>query len=240
MSVAAYDAIAEWYDRWLRERPIHELVVPSLFALTDDVAGRRVCDLACGQGVVARLLAQRGARVVGVDLSRRLLALARQSEVVEPRGVVYCQGDARALAIAADTFDGVLCNLALMDISDLAAVCREVRRVLRPQGWFVFSITHPCFETPGSRWVDAGAGTGHREVRDYFVEGQWYSANLDGVRGKVGAYHRTLSTYLNTLLAVGLIPEQFNEPRATGTLAARMPGYSEVPAFLVTRCRRSP
>lgn len=239
MSVAAYDAIAEWYDRWLRERPIHDLVVPTLFALTGDIVGQRVCDLACGQGIVARLLAQRGARVVGVDLSRRLLALARRCEVAEPRGVSYLQGDARALALAAETFDGVLCNLALMDMPDLAAVCGEVRRVLRPQGWFVFTITHPCFETPASRWVSAAEGGGHREVRDYFVEGQWYSADQHGVRGKVGAYHRTLSTYLNTLFAAGLRPEQFSEPRATGALADRLPGYSAIPAFLAVRCRRS-
>ena len=72
---AAYDEIAEWYDEQVRGGGLlHDLVLPALFELAGDVAGQRVCDLACGQGVVARQLAARGAVVTGVDLSARLLA----------------------------------------------------------------------------------------------------------------------------------------------------------------------
>lgn len=78
-----------------------------------------------------------------------------------------------------------------------------------------------------------------REVGDYFRETFWHSDNLHGVRGKVGAYHRTLSTYINTLLAAGLTLERIVEPQATGNVAASVsPGYREVSAVLMIRCRK--
>jgi ubiquinone/menaquinone biosynthesis C-methylase UbiE len=238
---SAYDEIAEWYDDSVKSRSlIHELVLPPLFDLIGNVKGLRVCDLACGQGVVARHLAKSGAAVVGVDTSARLLDIARRYEAEEPLGIVYQHDDAQALATLPDTaFDGVACNMALMDIPDVAATFRAVHRILRPNGWFVFSITHPCFQTPTSTWMDKADGTVWRALRGYFQEVFWRSDNRSGVRGQVGAYHRTLSTYVNCLIEAGLSLERLCEPQASGHVAERVPGYGEVPAVLVARCRKS-
>src|SRR5215210_4555186 len=132
MPTAKYDEIAEWYDGAIRSSSlIHELLVPSLFDLTGSVDGQYVCDLACGQGVIARQLASRGAKVVGIDLSLRLLEIGMRAEDAEPSGVIYLQGDAQALTGVEDAiFDGVLCNMALMDIPDLRATFEAVWRVL--------------------------------------------------------------------------------------------------------------
>ena len=66
MTVSAYDEIAAWYDNTVREGSLlHDLVLPTLFDLIGNVEGLRICDLACGQGVVARHLAKNGAVVVG-------------------------------------------------------------------------------------------------------------------------------------------------------------------------------
>lgn len=240
--MAEYDAIADWYDQTLRQGAlVHELVLPALFEVMGDLAGRRVCDLACGQGIVAREAARRGAVVVGIDLSERLLAIARAEEAARPLGVVYQAGDAQGLAGVPDAcFDGVACCLALTDIPDLAATADAVRRVLRPGGWFVFAITHPCFEAPHAWWGTADDGAAYRAVRGYFVEGRWFSTNPDGVRGKVGAYHRTLATYLNTLVTAGLTLDRLAEPRPDGPAADRLPpGYTVVPAMLVARFHRA-
>jgi len=76
---ASYDGIAEWYDSYLRENPIyHEIVLPTLLELAGEVNGQAICDLACGQGWIARELARRGAQVTGVDLAEQLLVLARR------------------------------------------------------------------------------------------------------------------------------------------------------------------
>jgi len=74
VTTAAYDAIAEWYDVSLRAGSlIHDLALPAVWDLAGPLGGRRICDLACGQGIVARQLAARGATVVGVDISDKLL-----------------------------------------------------------------------------------------------------------------------------------------------------------------------
>lgn len=237
MTKAKYDEIAAWYNESIQaDLLIHDLILPHLFDLVGDVQGLSVCDLACGQGVLSRQLARGGAKVVGVDLSVKMLEIARHDEEAESLGITYLQDDAQTLTAIADaTFDGVLCNMSLMDIPDLGATFQAVRRVLRPQGWFVFSITHPCFLTPSSRWVAEVDGTVNREVRGYFEEVFWRSDNPHGVRGKVGAYHRMLSTYINTLTEAGLTLECLVEPQATGDMAVRIPGFREVPAGYLAR-----
>ena len=59
MTSAKYDEVAEWYDESVRRKTLlHDLVIPSLFELMGDVQGKHTCDLACGQGIVARQLAR--------------------------------------------------------------------------------------------------------------------------------------------------------------------------------------
>lgn len=238
-----YDEIAEWYDEAIREgalSPFHDWIVPITVDLAGVVKGYRVCDLACGQGVVARRLAERGARVLGVDVSEKLLDLARGYELDEPRGVEYERGDAQSLdAVPDGAFDGVVCNMSLMDIPDLDATLGTVSRVLRPGGWFVFSVVHPICQTPGSPWWaregDAVVGV---EVRNYFAEGYWRRGNPEGVRGRLGAHHRTLSTYVNGLARSGLCIERLLEPRATGEYSDLAAVHRHVPVALVARCAR--
>ncbi len=235
---AAYDAIAEWYDTAVRAGSlIHDLVLPTIWDMIGSIDGQRICDLACGQGIVSRQLAMRGAVVTGVDISARLLDIARRDEDTDPLGIAYQQDDAQELGTLPDaSVDGVVCNMALMDIPDVEATFRAVQRILQPAGWFVFSITHPCFQTPASHWIEDADGTISRAVRAYFAEGLWHSDNPTGVRGQVGAYHRTLATYIGALTAAALFVEHIREPRATGNIADQAPGYREIPAVLVARC----
>ncbi len=238
MGKAAYDAIAGWYDACVRASALAgDVVLPPMFGLIGDMQGQAICDLACGQGRIARELARRGARVTGIDLSTELIAIARRDEGAEPLGITYVVDDAEGLASVADaSFDGVVCNLALMDISDLAATIGTVWRILRRPGWFVCSITHPCFEAPHAEWRTGPDGSISREISTYFEEGRWFSHNKQGVRGQVGAQHRTLSTYINTVVDAGFAIEHMIEPRADGEAAIRVPGYRVVPAFMLLRC----
>jgi ubiquinone/menaquinone biosynthesis C-methylase UbiE len=132
MSERSYDDIAGWYDEYVRRQPIYsEEVLPNLMSLVGDVRGERVCDVACGQGLATRELAKAGADVTGIDLSEPLLALARQYETSDQLGIDYVLDDAQALSSQADdTFDGATCCMALMNIPDLTACLRSVRRIL--------------------------------------------------------------------------------------------------------------
>lgn len=239
MSLSAYDHIAEWYDDWVSAQPITEdRFVREVETLMGDVAGQTVCDLACGQGRVSRRLADLGADVVGLDISSRLLAIARQAETNDPRGITYLLADARFCeGIADGTFDGVVCHMALMDIADLAPTLVTVARILKPDGWFIFSILHPCYNTPQSGEMLALEGW-IRTISGYFDEGYWKSDTRTGPPGKVGAYHRTLGTYINALSDAGFTLERVNEPRFEGRAAEQRPIWAEVPAALIGRCHR--
>lgn len=202
---ARYDAHADWYLDYTRDWGSgFGDIVPG------ELAGRRVLDLACGYGPLSRTLAELGASVTAVDLSSRLLARAREIEAREPVGIRYVQGDAADPSWwDGDPFDGVVCNMALMDIDDLDGAIGTVAAVLKPGGWFSFSLFHPCF--PGGALDASNALPSWPPDAGYAAEG-WWSTGESGVRGHMGANHRMISTYLNAVLRAGLEFEHFHEP----------------------------
>ncbi len=108
---------------------------PAFLAFIGDLHGRRVLDAGCGEGYNTRILARRGARMTGVDLSERMIALAQEEERREPLGIEYGRTSYTDLAMFTDrSFDAVVSFMALMD---------------GPR----FSITHPCFLTKGAKWL---------------------------------------------------------------------------------------
>lgn len=185
------------------------------------LAGQRVLDLACGHGRLSRDLADAGAIVVGVDFSGALLDKAQAKNSAD---IDYIQADVTPAPSWWDghLFDGCTCEMAMMDIDDLSGALATVATVLRPGGWFVASIVHPCF--PGN---DKGLSSWPTEG-GYDAEGWWTSPdhNPNGARIRVGATHRKLSTYFNDLHDAGLEMERIVEPAAP------------IPTFLLWRCRR--
>jgi len=232
-TTSRYDRIADFYDSKVGD-DVGDPATAALLELAGEVHGLQVLDLACGQGRVARALARRGAGVAGVDVSRALLETARAAEDADPLGIEYVHGDVTAAdALSGRVFDGVVSNFALSDVDDLDGALATVARVLRPQGWFVFSILHPCF--PG--W-GADAPSSWPPGRGYHAEGRWLADN-PGFRGKVGSHHRMLSTYLNLLVERGLAVDRVVEPEPGPDWKERAPAADPVPVYLVVRARGS-
>ncbi|MCI0686730.1 MAG: class I SAM-dependent methyltransferase [Sporichthyaceae bacterium] len=228
---ARYDRIADFYDTSVGDEVTDEATA-ALLELAGDVHGRRVLDLACGQGRVSRELSRRGADVVGLDLSSGLLDKARRAGSPGPGTIEFRLGRAEdPQVLAGSEFDAVVCNYGLSDIDDLAGTVRTVARLLRPGGQFTFSILHPCF--PGY----ADAPSAWPPELGYYRE-EWWLARTDGFRGSVGANHRMLSTYLNLLIDHGLGLDRLAEPEPGEAWQQRLPGGTPVPVYFVARCRK--
>jgi SAM-dependent methyltransferase len=243
MAGTVYDRHAAFYldfvDRGLEARGGDHPVLSALIAcLGERLNGARVLDLCCGEGYAGRTLIGLGTReVVGVDLSSELIAEAKRR--ADAPGLTYRVDDAHQLATVGDAeFDVVLSQLAMMDVAEHRRLFAAVRRVLRDGGAFVFSLLHPCFEgrpfhaddAPPYLLDDAGKPVAF-VVRRYATEGRWESGG-DGVRGRMGSYHRTLATYVNDLIGSGFVLERLEEPLAADN-GSRLGLAGEVPTALV-------
>jgi 2-polyprenyl-3-methyl-5-hydroxy-6-metoxy-1,4-benzoquinol methylase len=220
MTVSIYDQMGDFYYHFVQNfhrepQNFYKLTVEIMLDWLGDVQGKSICDLACGEGYVSRLLAQKGANVTGVDLSSNLLAHARRQS--EGMGISYLLDDAQALTrLDTSTFDIVISNLAFMDIPEVEPTCLAVQRILKGGGTFLFSVLHPCFETPFRlpetiTELDEHGNFVACRVMHYIEEGRWFSGGT-GMRGTHGAYHRKLSTYLNTLIESGFELKRLAEP----------------------------
>lgn len=160
------------------------------------VQGMRVLDLGCGFGAFSRWAREQGAqRVVGVDLSEKMLNEARAR--TGDTGVAYYQAEMENPGLAEASFDLIYSALALHYIQDFGALCAALTRILTPHGHFVFSIEHPIYTAPSHPgWQTNADGTKIWALDSYLREGERVT---DWIAPGVVKYHRTIGTYLNTL-----------------------------------------
>jgi SAM-dependent methyltransferase len=176
--------------------------------LLGSVSGRRVLEVGCGAGQCGRWLVGAGAHVVGVDLSWSQLAHARVLDQRTGVPVRTVQADASRLPFADESFD-VACSAfgAVPFIADSAGVMREVARVLRPGGRWVFSVVHPF------RWAlpDDGGPGGLVVTDSYFDRTPYVEEDADGSASYV-AHHRTIGDRVREIVAAGLTVVDVVEP----------------------------
>lgn len=202
-------------------------------------AGKTVLDIGCGFGWHCIYAAEHGAaRVVGTDISAKMLARAR--EMTASPVVTYAQVAMEDMSFSPDSFDIILSSLALHYTPDFELICAKVAAYLRPGGAFVFSVEHPVFTAYGSQdWIYAGDGTpAHWPVDRYFMEGQREAIFLGE---PVVKYHRTLTSYLNTLLRHGLTITAVVEPEPDARLLDAVPGMRDElrrPMMLLVSARK--
>ena len=212
---------------------------PAFFAFMGDLSGKTVLDVGCGEGYNTRLLAKSGARMTGVDISERMIELARQEEQREPLGIRYEVASFSDLSLFDDvSFDAVVSSMALMDGPDFEVAAKEIFRVLRPGGELVFSIIHPCFMTKGYGWIpDEHGNDVVITVSDYFAREPWVErwrfSKAPGSENAAFAsevepfavprFPRTLSDYLNALIEAGFTLKRIQEPRPSQEMCEEHP-----------------
>jgi 2-polyprenyl-3-methyl-5-hydroxy-6-metoxy-1,4-benzoquinol methylase len=233
---AGYSTMERFGAGW--ERAMEQ---PVFVGLLPEVAGSRALDLGCGVGQLARHLAEQGAaEVVAVDVSERMLEVARR-DWGHPR-VTHVRESMEGAAFPDGRFDLVVSSLALHYVEDYAALVRRIAGWLTPGGVLVFSTEHPIYTARASDdgWVVNGGEKLGWAIDRYGDESsrehRWF---VEGVR----RYHRTFASLVNGLVDAGLIVERVVEPLPTAEWLRERPGSADEvrrPMFLLVRARKAP
>jgi SAM-dependent methyltransferase len=212
-----------------------DLEQPALAALLPDVRAARVLDLGCGNGALARRLADAGAReVVAVDASARMLAAAAAHPLVR-----YLRADIETLDRPAASADLVVSSLALHYVRDYAGLIRRIAGWLRPGGRLVFSVEHPVCTaaSPMTGWLSVGSAS-LWPVDDYGEE----TARTQAWLGRtVVKYHRRVATLAGEILAAGLVLTGLDEPCPDAAAVAGKPALAQHrrrPPLLILAARK--
>ncbi|MFW9789121.1 MAG: methyltransferase domain-containing protein [Candidatus Thorarchaeota archaeon] len=234
---ASWDEVAEDYHKTVGDTgdSYHRnFVNPVIFAILGDLKGKTVLDLACGQGYLSRILAKKGAQVIGVDLSQKMLEIAQESEKSESLGIKYIHCSSGAMSEIPDaSTDCIVSTFGFHDIEEIDATIQECSRVLKGGGKLVFAIPHP-FSYAKRTEDDEG----------YFLKMRQYMSVREIPHPKykdtrVMAYHRPLTYYFERLFSVGLQMFAFREViadlyRGQPIKDEKLLAYrEEIPGFLV-------
>ena len=176
-----------------------------------DFRGKRVLDLGCGYGWHCKYAADHQAKsVLGTDISQKMLR--RAEEINAAPQIEYRCAAMEDLSFPAQTFDVVLSSLAFHYVEAFEPLVGEISNWLTPGGSLVFSVEHPVFTAYGTQdWYYDEAG----EILHFPVDNYYYEGRRDAVflGERVVKYHRTLTTYLNTLLEHGCVLQHVIEPQ---------------------------
>ena len=248
----SWDHIASWYDSLAADRGTEfhqEIIIPGILRLLQLRRGEKVLDQACGQGAVSKSLHGEGAVVTAVDLSPRLVEMARRRS---PKAIRYLVSDVRRLDSLSDGgFDAAVCVLAAQNIDPIGPLFAESARLLRTGGRLIVVLNHPVFRIPRQsswRW-DEERKLLYREVDRYLTPLKIpidMAPFKDRGRKVTWSYHRPLQAYVNGMAAAGLWINALEEwpshkssqpgPKAKAENRAR----TEFPMFLALRAVRVP
>ena len=269
--------VADWYDALIGDEGSEyhrEVIIPGILRMLDSRASKletrnskletslAILDLACGQGVLCRKLAQLGHRVTGLDAAAPLIAAAQKRNPADHLPIRYALADATKLrdekgtfaaGLAPQSFDAITLVLAIQNLTPLSPVWHACHALLKPNGMLIVVLMHPCFRIPRqSDWHwDNAAATQSRLVRQYLTSSSIPIQTHPGLaaHGKDASatthFHRPLQAYINTLGNAGLLLDHIEEwpshkksqpgPRQVALDRAR----KEIPMFLALRARRT-
>lgn len=235
---ASWDEVAEDYHKTVGDTgdSYHRIFVnPVIFEILGDVKNKSILDLACGQGYLSRILAKKGANVIGLDVSKKMLQIAMASEESDPLGIRYIHSSSGEMSDITDvSIDWIVSTFGFHDIREIGDTIQECSRVLKKGGKIVFAIPHP-FSYSKRAEDDEG----------YFLKMKRYMSDREVPHPKyketdVKAYHRPLSLYFEKLFSAGLQMIAFREittnlQRGQPIKDERLLAYrKEIPGFLVT------
>ena len=235
VALKAYEKLAERYAAMIDTKPHNAYYErPATLSLLPSIRGKRVLDAGCGPGAYAQILVKRGAKVVGVDISPKMLRLAR--ERVGNKVELHLADLSRPMRfLKRSSFDIVISPLVMPYIRDLLPLFKEFYRLLKKRGVLVFSDGHP--------FGDYLFFKKRRKAKNYFkaelVGCIWHGFGLPVY---IPGYRRPLSALLNPLSEAGFKLERIIEPLPTKKFKQVDPkNYRKLmrmPGFICVRARK--
>ena len=253
-SKEAWDANAEHWDSRMGDDGndfFNVLCWPFLASFLDVQPGQHILDIACGNGLTSRKLAQLGAKVTAFDFSTELIKLAEARPNLDSR-ITYHNIDATdesaLLTLGERSFDSALCNMALFDVADIEPLFRTLPKLLKPNGIFVFSLMHPAFNNPSAtllaeEWDDGELHTRYAvKTSRYMTQFQSKGLALRNQPKPQLYFHRPIKYYMSVAFQNGFILDGFEErafPPEHPQFATLGWGgkFSEIPPVLIVRAR---
>jgi ubiquinone/menaquinone biosynthesis C-methylase UbiE len=250
-----WNNVAQWYDNYLEGDDTYQaaVIAPNLVRLIDPKKGKRILDVACGQGYFARMCAEKGAEVVGVDQSAVLIEKAKAQAGDKE---MYFVGNAETLeAYKLETFDTVFTVLALENIKNISAVMEGIQQVMKADGKVVLVILHPAFRIPQhTDWgFDTKKTVQYRKVEKYLSEIsipiELNPFNKDKTAGKQApvttfTFHRSLQWYMKAFRNAGFAITNLEEwnshkkSQAGPRQAAEDNARKEIPMFMALELKK--
>ena len=250
-----WDRKAAFWDELMGDEgnPFQRLLVgPATERLLDIQGGEMILDVACGNGVFTRRLAQLGAQVLGVDFSQEFLQLARgRTTDYDDRidyQVVDATDEAALRQLGQQRFDAAVCNMALMDMATIDPLLRALRHLLKPAGRFVFSVQHPCFNSNAIKMVVEEEDQEGTLVEAFYLKFSDYLHIPPGRgAGAIGEptphlyFHRPLHVLFNACFQAGFVLDGIEEPAFDDSLQSERPlswyNFKHFPPVLAARMR---
>jgi len=223
--VGAWDRLAEWWDDKIGDGNEFQdhLIEPATERMLALKAGEQVLDIACGAGRLARRMAGMGAVVTAIDQAERFLNRARERTKENKDRIRYLKLDATdpaaVLSLGEGRFDAAVCTMALMDMSSITPLISALPTLLKAQGRFVFSVTHPVFNSGTARHVaEQYVQDGEIMVRsgititDYAEPFCYKGSGIPGQPEPQHYFHRPTSLLFNTCFKYGFVLDDMEEP----------------------------
>jgi SAM-dependent methyltransferase len=243
--LTSYTANTDFWVRIIREGLDPYRVGLTNAAVLDaagEVDGLSVLDGGCAEGYMARELARRGAKAVGIDSCEPLIAAARKRAEQEYLPIDFTTGDLAAIPADDDAFDLSVLNHVVQDLEDPEPVFAELGRVIRVGGRLVIMMLHPCFYT--SARAEREARIGHPMPAEYFsVRSMRQPFEVAGITGPapVTVWLRPLEAYTRLLFDHGFVVTGLSEPHPSQEQLASDPWWTDNfarPLFLLIMAER--
>ncbi len=246
----------QWYEAKKNRQinPVHDFVnIPSMHRMLPSIKEKAVLCTGCGTGEECTYLKSKGAkRVVGTDISKNMIKYARLAH----KGIEFYTMPIEKQDFEAGSFDLVYASLVLHYVKDWESTLAGIRRLLKKDGIFLFSVHHPAkwgswrkknkdFSINVLGYMNDKKNGRVKVYGDYFsvrmIHDTWYKT-VQGAELSVDYYNIPISKMINSILKAGFKILEMEEPKPIARAKKLAPSFyktsSKIPLLLVFKLKK--